>query len=277
MKYLIYCILQTPAGFTGRAAESLPSKPEALLGVGCQPVYWVSQNGLGAAVSKVSSSDHEETFSLTTPDIPVLLAYAKVIESLHNDPAIGGVIPLRYGAFLEEESQILRILEKHSSHYEALLQEMRGCVEMGIRILIADCGLRIAGCSSAHPDSSIKTPPSSNPGLAYLNGRRALFAKEERFAEDNNALIERCREAFAGLFVKCQSECPSFRLSQSSSRNQLISLYFLVPRRSVGTFGEVFRQICSRESARLLLSGPWPPFNFVGPARDPILGGRNRV
>lgn len=90
MKYLIYCILQTPTGFTGRAAESLPLKPEALLGVGCQPVYWVSQNGLGAVVSKVSSSDHEETFSITTPDIPVLLAYAKVIESLHNDPAIGG-------------------------------------------------------------------------------------------------------------------------------------------------------------------------------------------
>ncbi len=277
MKYLLYCILQTPSGFSGRTGEPLPLKPEALLGVGCQPVYWVSQNGVGAAVSKVSSSDHEETFSITTPDIAVLLAYAKVIESLHNDPAIGGVIPLRYGAFLEEESQILRILEKHSTRYECLLQEMRGCVEMGIRILISDCGLRIAGCSSAHSDSSLKTPPSSNPGLAYLSGRRALFAKEESFAEENISLIKRCREAFAGLFVKCQSEYPPFRLSVCSSRNQLISLYFLVPRRSVAAFGEVFRRICSRESARFLLSGPWPPFNFVGPARDPILGGRNRA
>jgi hypothetical protein len=36
-----------------------------------------------------------------------------------------------------------------------------------------------------------------------------------------------------------------------------------VPRPAVESFRLAVRQLTERESARLLLSGPWPPYNFV--------------
>ena len=36
-----------------------------------------------------------------------------------------------------------------------------------------------------------------------------------------------------------------------------------MPRPAVEPFRQAFRQLTESESARLLLSGPWPPYNFV--------------
>jgi hypothetical protein len=43
----------------------------------------------------------------------------------------------------------------------------------------------------------------------------------------------------------------------------LLSLYFLVPGSAVESFRQAFRHLSATEPARLLLSGPWPPYNFV--------------
>jgi hypothetical protein len=45
----------------------------------------------------------------------------------------------------------------------------------------------------------------------------------------------------------------------------MLSLYFLVKREEVEKFRQIFQAFASRYSARILLSGPWPPFNFVLP------------
>jgi hypothetical protein len=46
-------------------------------------------------------------------------------------------------------------------------------------------------------------------------------------------------------------------------------LFFLVPRPAVDSFRLAFRQLTKSESARLLLSGPWPPYNFVASESRP--------
>ena len=79
---------------------------------------------------------------------------------------------------------------------------------------------------------------------------------QDRWTKEYRQAAERCRAQFAGLFVKCTTEAPSPRLP-------LLSLYFLVPRPAVTSFRQAFRQLTETESARLLLSGPWPPYNFV--------------
>ena len=58
------------------------------------------------------------------------------------------------------------------------------------------------------------------------------------------------------MCVKSKTEAPSPRLP-------LLSLYFLVDRAVVESFRQAFRRLSEAESARLLLSGPWPPYNFV--------------
>ena len=73
--------------------------------------------------------------------------------------------------------------------------------------------------------------------------------------------MERLRGALGGLAESTETD-RCVRADQGFS-----SLYFLVKRGAVESFRQAFRRIERAESARLLLSGPWPPYNFVAPKR----------
>ncbi|MDO9071133.1 MAG: GvpL/GvpF family gas vesicle protein, partial [Deltaproteobacteria bacterium] len=100
--------------------------PGSLLGVGGRPVYQVAHRGLSVALSEIGLADLD-------PDIPRVRAYERVVLSFHRR---GVVVPMRYGCVVEQESQAIQLLEEHGPHYETLLQELDGCVEMGLRILL---------------------------------------------------------------------------------------------------------------------------------------------
>jgi len=257
---------------------------DSLIGVDDQPVVQVSSNGLVAAVSRITKEE-------LTPDVPLVMAYKKVIAAFHRERT---VIPMRYGCLLEEKKQVVQLLKKNQEQYEALLKKLDGCVEMGIRVLIADCGLQKSNPKSAkqtadkseirnpkspipNPKSEIRNPKSAIPnpkspmlGRTYLTSRKAHYEQEDNLGKEIDTIIEQYRKAFSGLYVKFKAEYASIGNLQSSifnhqsqPPNPLLSLYFLVPRQSVERFRRVFRHICSGQDAKVLLSGPWPPYNFV--------------
>jgi len=43
----------------------------------------------------------------------------------------------------------------------------------------------------------------------------------------------------------------------------ILSLYFLTPESKVNHFRETFGQVAESKGVHALLSGPWPPYNFV--------------
>ena len=71
-------------------------------------------------------------------------------------------------------------------------------------------------------------------------------------------VIEKIREPFAGLYVKCKVENHTPRISGFALLTPLLSLYFLVPK-SLEAFREKFRRINVQKSPKLLLSGPSGP------------------
>ncbi len=247
MKHLLYCIFNS----------SDVQRQAALPGVDGQSVFPVAINGISAAVSEIGDAH-------LAPDIPRAMAYQKVIASFHSDRT---VIPMRYGCVLGGRPQVIQFLNKNARRYESLLKELDGCVEMGIRLMIDDCRLSI---------EDLRNPKSKITGQAYLAARKAHYAQEDRITAAKTEIITQFRAAFAGLFVKSKVETtgiphvPSIiNNRQSPITNPLISLYFLVPGKSIDPFRRVFRHLHSRmETTKLLLSGPWPPYNFVLPDTD---------
>jgi hypothetical protein len=240
---LFYCISHNPG----------PEFPAPLPGVAGHPVYQVADRRLRAAVSRIDRAD-------LTPDLPRVRAYERVVSACHRR---GTVVPMRYGSVVEQESQVIERLSAHSSHYEALLQELEGCVEMGLRVLLPSGPW--AGVTPGGPEGAreVAGPHPPDPaavadrlGLAYLTARKAHYAQQDRWTKEYRQAADRCQAQFAGLFVKCTTEAPSPRLP-------LLSLYFLVPGPAVTAFRQAFRRLSETEPARLLLSGPWPPYNFV--------------
>jgi len=251
MNYLIYCIFHTPGH----------QKPEAPLGVDDQPVALVSNNGLTAAISGITQPN-------LLPDVSRILTYKRVVELFHQDRT---VIPMRYGCTLNGKQQVVRLLEEHGGQYGRLLGTIKGCVEMGIRVLIVDCRLKVedlrnSELENSDPQSAIRNPHSHISGRAYLSARKTHYDREDQMDKEIETVLDHFRRAFAGLYIRFKSEF----------QNHLLSLYFLVPRDAVEHFRQVFLNISQDAAAKLLLSGPWPPYNFVIP-ESKVQGSMFRV
>ena len=223
MKYLLYCIFQNH----GRQCR------RGLRGVGRKSVFLVQRNGLRAAVSKISDAD-------LSPGIPRVLAYENVIESIHRR---GAVIPLRYGSVFEQESQIAQLLEERGRHYAEMLRELEGLVEMGVRVL------------SKSAERGQPFPPLS--GGAYLAAQGEHYAQADRICLEQERINRQIHRLLAGLFERSKTE------SGLLAGNRLLSLHFLVPKNSITPFRRAFQRMSHLPAARVLLSGPWPPYNFV--------------
>jgi hypothetical protein len=251
VKYLLYCIFKRQ-----------PNTPTWVHpGVEGRSVYVIGKGGLAAAVSKMI---HPETL----PSISTLVTYQGVIEFFSRSCTI---IPLRFGTVFYQESEIERLLEERGPHYCSLIKELDGCVEMGIRVIIeAPESLSAMWLRPVRLSAS----EGNNPGTAFLEGRRAHYVSECGVTEETEKVVRRYRASLEGLYAKFKSETSTPRARAGNGRASiLLSLYFLVPKESLVRFEGVFKELKARETTKLLLSGPWPPFNFVLPNDLPIHDG----
>jgi hypothetical protein len=196
----------------------------------------LAANGLAAAVSPLEDVS-------SPPGIPRLLAYERVVEAIHARQA---VIPLRYGCAMESESAVIRLLEDHRQEYEALLTRLQGMTEIAIRVLWPARATVLPGA------------PSS-PGAAYLASVRARHNSANTLAPEEAQLANRITDLLSGCSTEQRKEV------SSSGPGLLISLYFLTSATYASEFLQKARRIRPPSAAKLLLSGPWPPYNFVAP------------
>ncbi len=117
-----------------------------------------------------------------SPGLATLEGFASTIDALH---ARETVLPLRFGSLHDTEAGLEAVLQAGLDQWRSLLDEVEGCDEMGLRVLLDG------------PEATpVDTGPTS-PGLAYLAARRAeLAAKDALTAEAGRveALIVRALE-----------------------------------------------------------------------------------
>jgi hypothetical protein len=233
LSYHLYCALRRP----GKSQPRIPP------GIGGQAVYLVSQDGLSVAVSRDGQPEDSS-------DLASLRAHAQVVAAWNRFQT---VIPLRYGCRLAREDQITVRLRESAPHYEALLTELDGCVEMGLRLLVP----KRPG-SAAAPGEPEGPTDGAEPraGLAYLKARQTYYDGLENWGLEHRQLAQELAGIFAGLVRRVKTEGPAPRLP-------MLSLYLLVPRDAVQEVRQRFRRFNRQTEYGLLLSGPWPPYNFV--------------
>ncbi len=243
MGLMVYCISETHEH----------DGPLPIQGVYGRPVFSLANDGVAAAVSEIRPSD-------LSHDISQVMAFGKVVEFFHRTQT---VIPMRFGCVFEGECEVVRVLGERSEKYKALLRRLEGCVEMGIRVFAKSAEGDLPNGEPPLPRAAPNLADALSPGRAHLESRRAHYAEEERSAAEASVLIERCRAAFRGLFVQFRTEAETFGAFRLAFRASLVSLHFLVRRECVEPFRRAFHHLGKEVSVRLLLSGPWPPYNFV--------------
>jgi len=267
MKHLVYCILRDVRG---------PMRGVLPPGVEGAPVFLVAEGGLAAACSVAPDA-------WVTPTVPRATAFAWVVAALHK---VAAVVPFRYGNSLENREQVLALMQAHRAQFLQFLEEVQGCDEMGLRILLENRPEHSVRAEHApytahkhpcrvgavHPPSSSHTRPGpacvqpayaapAGTGREFLEGRRAHYAAEECDEALAAQAAAEARGALEGLAVKCRAQRSS---APASPLGRVLSLFFLVRRENVERFREAFGQLQQETSAKMLLTGPWPPYNFVG-------------
>jgi hypothetical protein len=241
MKYLMYCI------FTEDSIEPHHS----LAGVNRSPVRIVSCDGLAAAVSVIPQKEIPR-------DPSTGLDYHKVIQWFHERT---GVIPLRLGTCLGHESDVVQLLHAHGELYKSLLKELNGCVEMAIRVIHNRPKTQEPACMS----SLISRSDGTESGTDYLIRRKVLFDADELAISRNQELVERYHSPFLGLYVSFKAHTSKLSRLERDRNSVLTSLYFLIPRQSADSFRAIYGDLRTGLHERIMLSGPWPPYNFVLP------------
>jgi hypothetical protein len=252
MKVLVYCLFLD--------AEK---KPPLLRGVNGRPVHVVCARGLCAALSAVGGTD-------LSPTLERIQAYEAVVEAIFADRA---VVPMRYGSTLPSRDEVLDFLRDEGEHYTSRLRALTGCVEMGLRLVSP---IETAKGRAQVRRSRRLVRPASTPGRAYLQSREQRYEVESNPHAELAAVIERYRRTFEDLSVEFKAE-PAMPMKlvlgisggrlqvteQQREGNRSLALYFLVPRDAVPAFRERARHL-DEKRVRRLVSGPWPPYNFVG-------------
>ena len=205
--------------------------PPGVRGLEDAPLRRVEGRGVAAIVS-------EHAHLVVEPTNEAIVRHAEIVERLAADAH--AVVPARFGRTFDDESSLIRRLDERAAELANALGEVRGCVELGLRVLARADGVRVAAATGGDVPS----------GTTYMN---ALL---ERRTE-----TERRADAIDG---------PLARLSKRSQRDVtgtprlLFSAAYLVPTQRTGAFREqVERLQRDHPDLSLVCTGPWPPYSFV--------------
>ena len=225
VKFLLHCIFAS-------SADPQPSVPAAGVSI-------VDAHGLRAAISCLDDSK-------LPLDVGRLLEYEKVVAAFHEHQP---VIPLRYGS----RWKVKRLsggcwtnTARSTSGFFASSKAWRKWA----------CASWLTTARAPRASESLGTVPSA-PGATYLASLRKRHAAETCLTQEERALEAGICKALAGLYAQERGEASTIegmRLSPSS--------FWYRQSLSPGLLKQV-EGFQSGTAARFLLSGPWPPYNFV--------------
>lgn len=255
----VYCVT--------RSAEQLPGEATGVAGSG---VTRVESGGLAALVSRVPLDEFgAEPLRRNLNDLAWLERVARSHEDvLESALATSTIVPLRLCTIYEDESGVRRMLRDERDALVRALEVLDGRQEWGVKLLVDRDKLaeaarsRSAGTAALEDDLGAR----GEGGGAYMRRRRLerhvreiADALAQELAEDVHARLE-------GWATAAVTRPAQNRDLSGHEGDMLLNGAYLVGadrveglRELVAELEELHREV----GARLELSGPWPPYNFV--------------
>jgi Gas vesicle synthesis protein GvpL/GvpF len=253
-----YCVM--------RAGEPAP---EGATGVEGASLARVESGDLAAVVSRVPLDEFgEEPLRDNLNDIAWLERVARAHEGvLEAALGAGTIVPLRMCTIYESEAGVRRMLQDERESLAGALDLLDGRQEWGVKLLVDP--EKLAGAARARADESgqldAELADSTEAG-AYMLRRR--FERETRELADGLAaeVADDVHSRLQAWATEAITLPPQNRDLSHHEGDMLLNGAYLVAadrvdglRELVAELGELHRPL----GARLELTGPWPPYNFV--------------
>jgi hypothetical protein len=205
-------------------AKELDGLPE-IGGVEDAPLTRRAVDGLDLVVSEHDAATVEATEE-------AVLAHARVVEALVGRS--GALLPARFGRGFRDEDALGEAIRDRADGLREALAQVRGCVEVGLRVVGDEPARSSAGLS----------------GRAYMEARLARTEETERAAR-------RIHEPLAALARA------STRTVGATPRLVLSGAYLVEPSEVESFRSRVAELEAEHPRLAFVCTGPWPPYSFA--------------
>ncbi len=224
-------------------------------GVGDCPVQAVERGGVAALVSEVPGDS-------IPPRAKNLTAHTEVLRAAMDG---GTVLPMRFGVLMPDADTVKHdLLERREQWLTGMLEALDGRVEMTVSAMYREDVLLREVVSADPTISALRERVRSKPAAAthferIRLGELVADAVDARRNADANAILDALRPR-ADAFVP----------GEPIHERMVVNVAFLVRRDALAEFDAAVEQVSAERAERMQfkLTGPLPPFSFVG-AEEP--------
>lgn len=170
------------------------------------------------------------------PSEAAILAHARVVDAV--TAANDAVLPARFGRGYSDLEALRTAIAARAAELDAALARVRGCLELGLRVM------------APRDEARGRDGSRSGSGSDYMRARLEERRQAERVADDVHApLAELSRAATRSV---------------GATPELLLSAAYLVPRNAVEDFRARLAGLGDEHpDLTLACTGPWPPYSFA--------------
>ena len=239
----------------------------AAAGVHGATVERVEHAGLVALVSRVPLAEFGEgPLRRNLNDLDWLERVARGHEAvLERALERGTIVPLRICTIFADDEGVARMLEERSTVLDTALDALEGRQEWGVKLLVDRAALE-ASVRESTPGATDEEGEGFGAGGAYMLRRRQ--ERQLREAADRLAagLAEDVHARLQDWAADAVVNPPQNRELSGHEGDMVLNAAYLVETIKVARLHELVDELRERHrelGARLELTGPWPPYNFV--------------
>ena len=181
----------------------------------------------------------------------VALAHEAVVEYFARKPRLA-VIPMKLFTMFSSRERALADVGANQGGITSMMRRIAGAQEWGIRVTQTSDGAR-SRVSQTHPAS----------GAAFLAAKKQVrdSAQQAKAKAADSALAAYRKLARLARESRLRNDAPA-----SAARRPLLDAAFLVPSTARLRFTQAAKRqaaACAKAGAQMVVSGPWPAYNFV--------------
>jgi hypothetical protein len=236
-------------------------------GVHGSQVERVEEGGLAVLVSRVPLSEFgEDALRSNLNDLDWLERVARDHEAvLERALHAGTIVPLRICTIFADEEGASSMLAEQRSALDTALDALDGRQEWGVKLTVDRVALEAAARERA-PEAFDEELEGQSAGGAYMLRRRQ--ERELREAADRLAggIAEDVHARLQDWATDAVVNRPQNPDLSGHEGDMLLNAAYLVEEAKVERLHELVEELSERHrglGARLELTGPWPPYNFV--------------
>ncbi len=235
MAWYAYCIGEKQA-FPELARHRKPIPMESVLGVSGNQVFLYPASDLAVIVSEHNPAEVLNQKSGVD--------HARGLADCFQHSTVR---PFRFGTVFNDDESLRRAIRSSQRQFLGHIDKLRGKTELHLKILVEDCGGRVADKHSS----------ADGAGKGYFTNLRENASRQRERQTRARAVSFQMHRLFMPL-----DEEVSCRLTEGGK--MMLDVAHLIDRKSVERYLNKYSTTCVlMREYQMQLSGPWPPYHFV--------------